>query len=154
LLDQWVARLSAFLDIDPNGIGVVRGGKKRPTGVIDVALIQSLVRKGEVSDLVEGYGHLVVDECHHLSAVSFEAIAPCPAIRVRVSSTITGAQKPHAFMLSAIWWICAFGWLRALRGLGLISSIAIGRSGRRIGAIFSLIRRHGGFEAEIRRNAS
>lgn len=73
LLDQWVARLRAFLDIDPNRIGVVSGGKKRPTGVIDVAIIQSLVRKGEVSDLVADYGHLVIDECHHLSAVSFEA---------------------------------------------------------------------------------
>jgi Type III restriction enzyme, res subunit len=58
LLDQWIARLRAFLDIDPNGIGVIRGGKKRPTDVIDVALIQSLVRKGEVSDLIENYGHL------------------------------------------------------------------------------------------------
>jgi len=37
LLDQWVARLRAFLDINPDRIGVVSGGKKRPTGVIDVA---------------------------------------------------------------------------------------------------------------------
>jgi hypothetical protein len=73
LLDQWLARLSTFLDITADRIGVVRGGKKRPTGVIDVAIIQSLVRKGEVSDLVADYGHVIVDECHHLSAVSFEA---------------------------------------------------------------------------------
>ena len=75
LLDQWVARLRAFLDIDADRVGVIRGGRKRPTGFIDVATIQSLVRKGEVSDLVADYGHLVVDECHHLSAVSFEAVA-------------------------------------------------------------------------------
>jgi hypothetical protein len=75
LLDQWVARLQAFLDIPPNRIGVIHGGKKKPTGIIDVALMQSLVRQGVVSDLVADYGHVVVDECHHLSAVGFEAIA-------------------------------------------------------------------------------
>ncbi len=75
LLDQWLARLSAFLDIEADSIGIVRGGKIRPTGVIDIAIIQSLVRKGEVSDLVADYGHLIVDECHNLSAVGFETIA-------------------------------------------------------------------------------
>jgi Type III restriction enzyme, res subunit len=60
LLDQWVARLRAFLDIDADRIGVIRGGRKRPTGFIDVATIQSLVRRGEVSDLVADYGHLIV----------------------------------------------------------------------------------------------
>ena len=58
LLDQWLARLQMFLDIGTDRIGVVGGGKKRPTGVVDVAILQSLVRKGEVSDLVANYGHL------------------------------------------------------------------------------------------------
>jgi superfamily II DNA or RNA helicase len=97
LLDQWIARLSAFLDIDPNGLGVIRGGKKRPTGVIDVALIQSLVRKGEVSDLIENYGHLVVDECHHLSAVSFEATARAAKAKyvLGLSATVTRKDGHH-----------------------------------------------------------
>jgi hypothetical protein len=75
LLDQWVARLGAFLDIDRTKIGVIGGGKRAPIGMLDVALLQSLVKKGEVADLVADYGHVVVGECHHLSAVSFEAIA-------------------------------------------------------------------------------
>ena len=97
LLDQWIARLRAFLDIDPNDIGVIRGGKKRPTGVVDVALIQSLVRKGEVSDLIENYGHLVVDECHHLSAVSFEAIARAAKAKhvLGLSATVTRKDGHH-----------------------------------------------------------
>ena len=49
-------------------IGRLGGGRKKLTGRIDVALIQSLVRKGVVHDCVGSYGHLVVDECHHLSA--------------------------------------------------------------------------------------
>jgi hypothetical protein len=57
LLEQWVARLGAFIDIGSDRIGVRHGARKRPTGVADVVTIQSLVRKGEVADLVVGYGH-------------------------------------------------------------------------------------------------
>ena len=74
ILDQWVARLSMFLGIEPKSIGRIGGGKNSPNGRLDVAMIQSLVRKGEVSDLVAGYGHVIVDECHHLPAVSFERV--------------------------------------------------------------------------------
>jgi hypothetical protein len=75
LLDQWIVRLQTFLDVSPAQIGMIGGGKRKPTGIIDVALIQSLVKKGAVDDIIADYGHLVVDECHHLSAVSFEAVA-------------------------------------------------------------------------------
>jgi superfamily II DNA or RNA helicase len=97
LLDQWVARLKAFLDIDPARIGVIRGGKRKPTGAVDVALIQSLARKGEVDDLVAEYGQLVVDECHHLSAVSFEAIARAAKARyvLGLSATVTRKDGHH-----------------------------------------------------------
>jgi superfamily II DNA or RNA helicase len=51
-----------------------RGGKIKRTGVIDVAVIQSLQRKGDVEDFVADYGHVIVDECHHLSTVTFERV--------------------------------------------------------------------------------
>jgi superfamily II DNA or RNA helicase len=97
LLDQWVARLRAFLDIEADRVGVIRGGRKRPTGFIDVATVQSLVRKGEVSDLVGDYGHLVVDECHHLSAVSFEAVARAAKAKhvLGLSATVTRKDGHH-----------------------------------------------------------
>jgi superfamily II DNA or RNA helicase len=97
LLDQWVARLRAFLDIEPDRVGVIRGGRKRPTGFIDVATVQSLVRKGEVSDLIGDYGHLVVDECHHLSAVSFEAVACAAKAKyvLGLSATVTRKDGHH-----------------------------------------------------------
>ena len=75
LMDQWVERLGAFLNVGRENIGTIGGGKRKAKGVIDVALIQSLARKGEVDDLVGDYGHLIIDECHHLSAVSFELVA-------------------------------------------------------------------------------
>ena len=75
LMEQWVERLSTFLGIPMKSIGRFGGGRKKRTGVLDVALIQSLGRKGVVNNLVAEYGHLIVDECHHLSAVSFERVA-------------------------------------------------------------------------------
>src|SRR5690606_27598040 len=75
LLDQWGDRLAAFLDLPPKSIGRIGGGRNAPTGIVDVAVIQSLVRKGVVDDRVAAYGHLIVDECHHLSAHSFEQVA-------------------------------------------------------------------------------
>ena len=74
LLDQWIERLSTFLDVPAKSIGRIGGGRSRPTGKIDVGIIQSLVRKGVVDDRVAEYGHVIVDECHHLSAHSFEQV--------------------------------------------------------------------------------
>lgn len=74
LLDQWVAQLAVFLGVDPATIGRIGGGKDRPTGLLDVAMIQSLVRDDGVDDRIAAYGHVVVDECHHLPAVTFERV--------------------------------------------------------------------------------
>ena len=93
LLDQWVARLQTFLDVPPNAVGVVHGGKKQATGHIDVALLQSLVRKGVVSDLVADYGHVIIDECHHVSAVGFEAIAREAKAQYVLGLSATVARK-------------------------------------------------------------
>jgi superfamily II DNA or RNA helicase len=93
LLDQWVERLRAVLSLEDGDVGTIGGGKRRPSGRIDIALIQSLVRKGEVSDLVAGYGHLVVDECHHLSAVSFELVARRSKARHVLGLSATVARK-------------------------------------------------------------
>jgi superfamily II DNA or RNA helicase len=93
LLAQWMARLKSFLSVDPVAIGAIGGGRRKPTGRIDVALIQSLVRKGEVSDLIAGYGHLIVDECHHLSASSFELVARRSKARFVLGLSATIARK-------------------------------------------------------------
>lgn len=74
LLKQWQERLQAFLGVSKGVIGAIGGGKAKPTGRIDVAVMQSLFRLGETNEIVENYGQVIVDECHHLSAVSFEAI--------------------------------------------------------------------------------
>lgn len=93
LLEQWVERLATFLDIPTGEIGQIGGGRKRATGKLDVAIIQSLVRKGVVADRVGDYGHLVVDECHHLSAHSFELVARRAKARFVTGLSATVVRK-------------------------------------------------------------
>jgi superfamily II DNA or RNA helicase/very-short-patch-repair endonuclease len=93
LLDQWVERLSTFLDLPAKSIGRIGGGRSRPTGLLDVAVIQSLVKKGVVDDRVAAYGHLIVDECHHLSAHSFEQVARQAKARFVTGLSATVARK-------------------------------------------------------------
>ena len=93
LLDQWVAQLAMFLGVDQREVGQIGGGKRRPNGHLDVAMIQSLVRKGVVDDLVTGYGHVIVDECHHLPAVSFERVLSEVRARYLVGLTATPLRR-------------------------------------------------------------
>ena len=97
LLDQWIARLNTFLDVSVDDIGQIGGGKRKPTGIIDVATIQSLGRKRVVDDIVAKYGYLIVDECHHISARSFEIVArQCKAKYVSgLSTTVTRKDGHH-----------------------------------------------------------
>jgi superfamily II DNA or RNA helicase len=97
LMDQWAARLQSFLGLPKDAVGQIGGGRRKPTGIIDVAMIQSLAHKGEVDNLVADYGHLVVDECHHLSAVSFEAVARRAKAKfvLGLSATVTRKDGHH-----------------------------------------------------------
>jgi hypothetical protein len=93
LLDQWIERLSAFLGLPAKSIGRIGGGRTLPTGLLDVAVIQSLVRTGVVDDCVADYGHLIVDECHHISAHSFEQVTRQAKARFVVGLSATVARK-------------------------------------------------------------
>ncbi|MGO8785758.1 MAG: TOTE conflict system archaeo-eukaryotic primase domain-containing protein [Terriglobia bacterium] len=97
LQQQWVERLSTFLGMPVHAIGRIGGGRKKPTGLLDVAVIQSLVRNGVVDDLVGNYGYLIVDECHHLSAQSFELVARQAKAKfvTGLSATVTRKDGHH-----------------------------------------------------------
>lgn len=77
LLDQWLERIELFLNLSKKQVGKIGGGKSKPNGIIDVAIMQSLTKNHEIDDLVPNYGQVIFDECHHLSAVSFETTAMC-----------------------------------------------------------------------------
>jgi len=102
LLQQWKERLQAFLGADKTKVGTIGGGKTKPTGIIDIAVMQSLSRQGEVSEQVKNYGLIIVDECHHLSAFSFEAILKATGAKYVVGLTATpirrDGKQPIIFM--------------------------------------------------------
>jgi superfamily II DNA or RNA helicase/very-short-patch-repair endonuclease len=97
LQQQWIERLSIFLGMPVGAIGRIGGGRNKATGLLDVGVIQSLVRNGVVDDLVGNYGHLVVDECHHLSAQSFEQVARQAKAKfvMGLSATVTRKDGHH-----------------------------------------------------------
>jgi superfamily II DNA or RNA helicase len=74
LLDQWQERLKSFLcDVE---IGIIGGGKRKPTGQIDIATYQSFINKKDnsIDPLIQEYGQVIIDECHHISAPRFEMV--------------------------------------------------------------------------------
>ena len=84
LLNQWIDELNKFLEIreEPpeyitktgrkkkrqDVIGVLHGNKNTLTGIIDVAMVGSMYKKGEFNDLVNSYGMVIMDECHHTAS--------------------------------------------------------------------------------------
>ncbi len=89
LMQQWKKSLEQFLkfDIMPpetqkgrrrkktwSPVGMIGAGKDTLNGIVDIAVMQSLVDGDEVRELVRNYGMIIVDECHHVSAVNFEKI--------------------------------------------------------------------------------
>ncbi|NQS90553.1 DEAD/DEAH box helicase family protein [Patescibacteria group bacterium] len=74
LMEQWQLQLASFLNIDLKDIGQIGAGKDKANGLLDVAMIQSMESKGIVDDRIADYGFVIIDECHHISAVSFERV--------------------------------------------------------------------------------
>ena len=89
LLNQWKKALSEFLEINEtlpelpkkrgrkkerSLIGQLGGSKNNLSGFVDIAIMQSLISGDGVRELVKDYGMVIVDECHHVSAVSFEQV--------------------------------------------------------------------------------
>ncbi len=85
---QWITKLAEFLEIDEelplfekkrgrkrnhSLIGQIGAGKASPGGIVDVAIMQSLGSEA-VRDCIRNYGMVIVDECHHVPAISFEQI--------------------------------------------------------------------------------
>ncbi|MFQ1943410.1 TOTE conflict system archaeo-eukaryotic primase domain-containing protein [Aeromonas veronii] len=93
LLKQWQERLQTFLGVNKGVIGCIGGGKFKPTGKIDIAVMQSLSRKGEVNPLVENYGQVIVDECHHVGAISFDSILRRTKARYVLGLTATPIRR-------------------------------------------------------------
>ena len=89
LLKQWHDRLTEFLNIDYpkheeknkrgrrkvfSPIGCFDSSGNTLHGIIDIALIQSCLDEDGVKPFVQDYGMVIVDECHHVSSITFEQV--------------------------------------------------------------------------------
>ena len=90
LVDQWIDELTRFLNIDEeppayktktgrmkrrkNVIGTFQSGTDKTTGIVDVAMIGSVYRKGEIFPEIDRYGLVIMDECHHAASVQAQQV--------------------------------------------------------------------------------
>ncbi len=93
LLDQWRAQIAELLGLPPKEIGQIGGGKDRRTGVLDLAMLQSLRGLDDPETFFGGYGLIIVDECHHIPAVSFESRIKRAPVRYILGLTATPYRR-------------------------------------------------------------
>ena len=108
LMEQWKMVLEKFLIIECDApvepkrrgrkriwlpLGCVGGGEYRRSGLIDIAIMQSLVSEDGVKEWVRDYGMVIVDECHHVSAFNFEKIMRFSNARYVYGLTATPIRK-------------------------------------------------------------
>jgi superfamily II DNA or RNA helicase len=93
LVEQWKERLSTFLNIPLKEIGQIGGGKNKPSYNIDISTIQSLNHNGLIKPELHHYGQIIVDECHHISAVSFEKVLKAVQAKKVYGLTATPVRK-------------------------------------------------------------
>ncbi len=74
IMDQWIERAQTFLGIAKAHIGRIDGVKKSIGEIITVAMMQSLARQKDLSDLRDKFGLVIVDECHHIPAKTFREV--------------------------------------------------------------------------------
>lgn len=93
LLEQWKERLSYFLDTNKKEIGQCGASKEKLNGKLDVASFQALFKKDNIEELVKNYGLVIVDECHHVAAFSFEKVLKAIRSKYVYGLTATPTRK-------------------------------------------------------------
>lgn len=104
LMRQWQERFGSFIGLDEQKIGLIGAGKKKPTGMLDIAVIQSLARRDNLPKLFSQYGQVIIDEAHHLTAETFEAVLKQASARFILGLSATpvcsNGHHPIIFMQS------------------------------------------------------
>ncbi len=93
LMEQWIERIKEFLDIDPKEIGSYGGSRKKPKGKIDIAMLQTVSNLEDSVEFLSNYGQIIIDECHHIPALSFEAVLKKIPAKYCVGLTATPYRK-------------------------------------------------------------
>ncbi|MDA8358049.1 MAG: DEAD/DEAH box helicase family protein [Actinomycetota bacterium] len=93
LAAQWRLQLAHLLGLAKREIGQLGAGRTRRSGVVDVVTLQTLSRREDAGRVFDGYGLVVVDECHHLPAVTFERAVRGATNRRWVGLTATPRRR-------------------------------------------------------------
>ncbi len=107
LIDQWIDSLNRFLDIDEEPpvyktktgrtrqrasvIGQIHGAHDSSTGIIDIAMVGSLCKKGVFHERLKKYGLVILDECHH--AASNTIVQVLSEVRAKYVYGVTATPK-------------------------------------------------------------
>jgi hypothetical protein len=93
LLEQWRDRLSMHLEIPGDAVGRLENGRDRQSGAVDITMAQGLARRPDIEEVAAGYGFVVVDECHHVPAVTFERCVRQMPVRRWLGLTATPYRR-------------------------------------------------------------
>ena len=93
LLEQWKEKLSYFLNINKKEIGQIGASKEKLNGKLDVATFQSLYKREDLDKILNKYGLVIVDECHHVAAYSFEKVLKAVRSKYVYGLTATPTRK-------------------------------------------------------------
>ena len=74
LATQWRISAEIFLDLPRESIGTISSGKVKPSGIVDIATVQTLANQKDWQKEISRYGMIIVDECHHAAARQYESI--------------------------------------------------------------------------------
>lgn len=74
LANQWRVSSEIFLDLPRDSIGTISAGRIKPTGIVDIAMVQTLANQKDWQKEVGRYGMIIVDECHHAAARQYESV--------------------------------------------------------------------------------
>lgn len=93
LLEQWESKINIFLNSSDFKIGKIGAGKKIYSNFIDIATIQTLNRMPDAEVVLNTYGQIIVDECHHIAAFTFENVLKKCKARYILGLTATIKRK-------------------------------------------------------------
>jgi len=93
IYDQWLERVEHGLGIPRPKIGQIGGAKKNPQLPITVAMVQTLARMKDMSDITSMFGTVLIDECHHIPSRMFRDVVSKFSARYRFGLTATPSRK-------------------------------------------------------------
>ncbi|EHI98779.1 type III restriction protein res subunit [Clostridium sp. DL-VIII] len=93
LIEQWEEKLKIFLKIDKDNIGRLGGGKKKVSNIIDIATMQTLNKIDNLDNILNNYGQIIIDECHHIAAFTLEKIMKAAKSKYVLGLTATPNRK-------------------------------------------------------------